>query len=499
MIILKVRRLKSKHIMGLRRNLTKEAEVRNLHLFLDGLAPTDDWCDVAQATIDILPDLALLEMVSFLIHEPRTGAWCTLVHVCRRWRSLIFGSPRRLDLQLYCGVTTPVRETLDVWPPLPISISVCNPKKWVEDNIVAALEHNDRISEILLSHIPNSRFQRVLAAMQKPLPAMTRLELTLFGSDETMPVFPATFLGGAALRLRTLILGSIPFPGLPNLLLSATHLVHLRLLKIPDSGYFPPETMVTCLSVLTRLERLDIGFQSAESRPDRKNRRPDRILLPVLTMLGFSGSSDYLDDLVAEIDATFFHEFDTSQLSQFIGRTPKLNVIDEAYVVFSSYHVLITFPQPFGGALSLAIRYSSSDWQLFSLAHVCRSSFPQALIPSVERLYILEDAISCPRWQNDIESSQWLELLHPFTAVKDLYISREFVPRIAPTLQDLIGESVTEALPALQSLFLEEALPPEPIQEGIRQFVAARQLTGHPVSIYHWEGKRINWEMSRDR
>jgi hypothetical protein len=37
-----------------------------------------------------------------------------------------------------------------------------------------------------------------------------------------------------------------------------------------------------------------------------------------------------------------------------------------------------------------------------------------------------EDRFSRLHWQDDIESSQWLELLHPFTAVKDLYISREF-------------------------------------------------------------------------
>jgi hypothetical protein len=28
--------------------------------------------------------------------------WQVLVHVCRRWRSIVFGSPRRLNLQLFC-------------------------------------------------------------------------------------------------------------------------------------------------------------------------------------------------------------------------------------------------------------------------------------------------------------------------------------------------------------------------------------------------------------
>jgi hypothetical protein len=107
----------------------------------------------------------------------------------------------------------------------------------------------------------------------------------------------------------------------------------------------------------------------------------------------------------------------------------------------------------------------------------------------VEHLYILEKKLSGPRWQDDIESSQWFELLLPFTAVKCLYISSEFTPRIAPTLQELVGERVTEVLPALQTLFLEETMPSGPMQEAIEQWVAARQLAGHPVAVSRWERK----------
>ena len=100
-----------------------------------------------------------------------------------------------------------------------------------------------------------------------------------------------------------------------------------------------------------------------------------------------------------------------------------------------------------------------------------------------------ESGSSQLHWQDDIENSQWLELLHPFTAVKDLYISQEFTPRIAPALQELVGERVTEVLPALQTLFLEEPLPSGPVQETIGQFVAARQLAGHPIAVSRWERK----------
>jgi hypothetical protein len=100
-------------------------------------------------------------------------------------------------------------------------------------------------------------------------------------------------------------LDRIPFPGLPKLLLSATHLVDLCLLSIPDSGYISPEAMVTCLSSSTGLDGLFIGFESPRSRPDRKTRRPPppTRALPVLTKFQFIGVGEYLEDLVARIDA----------------------------------------------------------------------------------------------------------------------------------------------------------------------------------------------------
>jgi hypothetical protein len=78
-------------------------------------------------------------------------------------------------------------------------------------------------------------------------------------------------------------------------------------------------------------------------------------------------------------------------------------------------------------------------------------------------------------------------LLRPFTAVKDLRLSKEFAPRIAPSLQELVGGRTTEVLPALQSLILEER-PSGPFKDAIGKFVAARQLSNHPVALF---GQRI--------
>ena len=106
----------------------------------------------------------------------------------------------------------------------------------------------------------------------------------------------------------------------------------------------------------------------------------------------------------------------------------------------------------------------------------------------MEHLYIIEGAPWAERLEGEIEKSpvQWLELLRPYTAVKSLYTSRQFKSHIALALQELVGERVTEVLPVLQTLFLEKGLPLETIQEAIGQFVAARQLAGHPIAVSHW-------------
>jgi hypothetical protein len=451
-------------------------------------------------SIDMLPDDVLLAIFDFCADEHQLEkreieAWQSLVHVCRRWRGLVFGSLRRLNLRLVCTDTTPVRDTLDVWPPLPLVI-----RDWQTarvDNIVAALKHRDRVDRIELMRVNSSALEKLLAAMLEPFPELT--DLQLLSNDETMPVVPDSFLGGSAPRLRLLELYGIPFPGLPKLLLSATHLVYLLLPNIPHSGYISPETMVAALSTLTSLELLSLKFQSPRSHPDpaiQRTPRPTRTFLPVLRQFFFKGVCEYLDDLVARIDAprvnldvTFFNDivFDAPQLIQFISRTPTLKAPENAHVVFEDRAARVSFSSQTHGNRSLEVGIScrESDWQISSLEQVCTSCLPP--LSTTEDLYIYEQPFSQPTWQDNIENRQWLELLHPFSTVKDLYLSKEFAPRIVPALQELVGNRTAEVLPTLQNIFLEELQPSGPVQEGIEKFVAARQLSGSPITVSHWK------------
>ena len=58
--------------------------------------------------------------------------------------------------------------------------------------------------------------------------------------------------------------------------------------------------------------------------------------------------------------------------------------------------------------------------------------------------------------------------------------------RISP--EGAFNGQVTEVLPALETVFISGLEPWGPVLEAISEFVDARQLSGHPLSI-HWEGE----------
>ena len=62
-------------------------------------------------------------------------------------------------------------------------------------------------------------------------------------------------------------------------------------------------------------------------------------------------------------------------------------------------------------------------------------------------------------------------------------ISERVAPRVAPPLAELTGERVTEVLPALQDIFVEELQSMGRIQEALDHFAALRRISGFPVAI----------------
>lgn len=418
-------------------------------------------------TINILPDDALLEIFNFyLAEESRTQKWHTLVHVCRRWRRIVLASPRRLDLRILCTTRTEVK-ALHIWPTLPIKVWAARGMWEGADNIVAALEHSDRICQILLDNPPSFLLETIGKAMQAVFPALTNLRLCASTRDETVPVFPEGFLGGSAPHLRSCKLSGVSIPRIWKILLSANRLIDVRLERIPHSGYISPEAMVTALSAASNLKELELGFQSPRSRPGRGDSLPPplaRIALPALTLFRFHGVSEYAERFLSLIDVpslrhaniTFFNQliFDTPHLHAFFARTDPFKAHKRAVVVFDRHGVYFKLGPGFPWQFSCTLRISCAklDWQLSSIAQVCGSSSPP--FSTLERLDIREDSFPPHRQDDsDVENAQWLELLRPFTALKDVHLVKDLARLVAPALQDLsTGVNVTEVLPTLQIL-----------------------------------------------
>ena len=459
-------------------------------------------------SIGTLPDDALLEIFNFHLYgQPQTlteteKGWQSLVRVCRRWRRIVFGSPRHLNLELVCTIKTRVRDTLGIWPALPLII-LCQGdyRTGSVDNIIAVFEHRDRVRQVALLAVPSSDLEIILAAMQQPLPELTNL--WILSKDGTVPVVPNSFLGGSAPLLRHFSLDRIPFPGLLNLLLSATHLVSLHLDDIPHSGYFSPDTMVTALSTLTSLNFLWLKFRSPRSCPDPSSRHlppSTRSVLPVLNSFWFKGVSEYLEEFVACIDTpqleclsiNFFNDivFNIPHFSQFVDRTPMSRALENTHIVFwhDGASVNSSFRPSRGRSFEVKILCKAWDSQVSFLEQACTSFLPR--LSTLQDLYIYEYPRQQPDWTDRIENWLWLELLHPFTAVKNLYLSRKLAPLIAPALQELVERRMTEELPVLQNIFFEGLESSGSVQEGIAQFVAARQGVSHPMAVSHWANSK---------
>lgn len=127
-----------------------------------------NWCGTGTGwgyryavNINILPDNVLLDIFDFCLRNPRKSPfhrmseWQRLVvHVCQRWRHIIFASPRRLDLHLFCTYGMSVRNNLSCWLAFPIIVDYYPYWDFVsgksivpdnDDNVIAALERPDRM------------------------------------------------------------------------------------------------------------------------------------------------------------------------------------------------------------------------------------------------------------------------------------------------------------------------------------------------------------------
>ena len=364
------------------------------YIFCGDPPPTTADCfDVGCIATDVFLEDVLVEIFDFCLqlckgYEEWNASWEMLVHVCRRWRYIMFAAPHRLDLRLVCTNWMHMEEMLDIWPALPIELRVDDPHDFNEDNAIATLGHTDRICGIYIQNSDHDSFERFAAAMQVSFPALTDLSLWSFCSKP--PTLPDSFLGGSALGLRLLDLNGVAAPGLPKLLLSTPNLVYLHLDDIPLSGFDSPYMMADCLPSLTRLENLQIVFLVYHV-PDQTSLRPPpltRTILSKLNSLFFQGTSEYLEVLFTWIDAPLHNRiyiyfdnlvvFDVPRISLFNSCDELLQTPDQAHMHFDYSHLNVTLSSSkgttCGAPLQLLFKYGDLAWQLLLLSQ-SRSRF----------------------------------------------------------------------------------------------------------------------------
>ena len=446
-------------------------------------------------TIGMLPDVVLLEMFDSykggVDYDSSGWNWDILVHVCRRWRQVVFESPLRLDLKTLCKSRTPVQNNLDIWPTLPIVINYVHHEITTddEDNVIAALEHPNRVCNVALSGMV-SELGKITTAMQEPFPVL--MSLLIHTWDLKAPVLHAKFLGGSAPCLRKIYLDGIPFPALPTLFLSTGDLVTLTLHNIPPAGYIPPEAMVVGLAALPRLEVFDFGFQLASSRPDRIPPLPvTRAVLPALTRFDFNGASEYQEALVARIDAhqldrVEIHylnqlvDFQVPHLCKFIDRSvgPKLTQSGHAEITFDSTWVSFERRRHANdrsvNPCRIVILCPGIDWQVWHIAQVL--SHISTTLSRVVHLRLKVHFSGRPL--NGTDEIEWLDLLRQFSPVKTLCVDWGLAGYIAHALEGISEEMIAEVLPSLDLIFLAGQRA-----SSIERFITARQLSGFSVTV----------------
>ena len=396
---------------------------------------------------------------------------------------------------------------LDIWPELPIYIYDCDfPTKDDRDSTsaAAALTLNHRVSRIRLGKTSLAAWELFAPLMHRPFPMLTHLWVSIY--PPTTVEISRSFLGGSAPFLQDLVFSHVLYPGLPDLLLSATNLVRLWYDNILDS--ISSRAMVTGLSALTRLESLSLTFRSPEPLMDRVLPIPlpyMRTLLPSLTYLRLRGVPEFVDDLVAQFDARLLESMEITlfrrevlevpELAKFVRRADKLSAVDRAEITVKYEYIAVNLSQELPAwrvdskTLRISLVCGQPGLRLPYLTQFCASCLP-ALSP-FEHLHIL---LSTHCTWSGTEAlnpdSQWLEFSRLFDTVKGLHLSQGISSRVAQALRRLPAGRVTEVLPALEIVFISGLESCGLVTEAIYEYAAARQLSGHPVSIYDWDHDR---------
>ena len=462
--------------------------------------PTCSLSRPAAVTIENLSDGLLQKIFGYFLDvSPRN--WPTLVHTCRKWRRIVSESQKALHLRLFCTHGTPVLNSLDCWPTMPIvvqyggSLELDPPAPEDEDNIMAALKRSDRVVSLTLT---------VTAPLQARLstidPLFLKLEhLVLLSQDGVRYLTqPRPFRSGQwGTRLRSLHLTRISFLELPRLLYSSRNLVDLRLHEVLYPSNFSTEILTNSFSGMTQLQLLSLHFLPPLVLPTSTDRlskiSPSRkfVSLPSLTRFDFRGITDSLKGLVAGIDSPGLGDIevtcvnesisdsevsDLSVLFEFIDRIKMHKSPRRADILSSEHDITISLTQPgVHTCLRLKLLCEPLTTQLSSMARICFQF--SAFLFNVEDLRI---NVKRQSTQDDGPYKRSLETVNLFIAGKWLKVSGNLSSNIVKSLQ-LRERRHGLALKKLRAL--EHGPRHASLREAIVSLMISWRLSGHPIQV----------------
>jgi hypothetical protein len=389
--------------------------------------------------------------------------WYKLAQVSRRWRYLILESRSTLDLHLFCTNGVPVADMLAHSPPLPLTIfyPFCF-MMTAEDaaGALLALSHRDRVRRISLK-ITARHLNKFIPAMDGLFPILEQLEI----SPLTELTLPQTF---HAPNLRRLRLWCTALPIRSLLLTSTGGLVELLLGDIPQSAYFPLNYILSCLSLMPLLERLTIIFHAPLPSRDVVTQSFDtqimtHVTLPNLRVFAFHGASTYVEGLLAQISTPVLSVLDVKFFNQPTFIVPRLLQTMQTSEILRFNAVHLGFRSDFVALvmdphrprrehpLTLKIMCRHFDRQVVSAIQILATLSP--VLSVVERLKLsYNEVIPSSARHNEVDRTQWRELLRPFASVKVLRLQYELVEGFSRSLCSEDGEMTLEILPNLEEL-----------------------------------------------
>ncbi|KAH9978405.1 hypothetical protein BJV74DRAFT_953400 [Russula compacta] len=479
-------------------------------------------------TIDNIPDEVLLDIFdSYRQHFTNDQSvwnkkhkWFKLMHVCRRWRCIIFASSTRLDLCLFVSNSNPgnIKTIFSPHlPPLPVAIdydclpadtdSHMKPKKfgWM----LAALKRCNHVRGITFSG-STFDFDTLFEATKRPFPILEDLDLCYFDRRIAELKLPATFLKGSAPHLRRLKLHRISLTSISSSLLSSATMLTELCLRI--YAPYPTTLLLAHLQDMHCLRHLELKLRiwkmsSSINGPMPPTNPEDTFLLSKLTSFHYEGPILFLGALVAGFTAPFLRDvhfiFDDDDdddddkvpilhLPRFLDGVEKLYPSVRMISEGDYFRISLLSHSESMNHSTPSFRFSSPC----SPESIMRMSAAlSAKLATVEELLMVFIGDSYEIWDDDVSL---LGFLRHFRSVKVLRVEHEDINllAIARILQP-DDDSVLDLLPMLEEIEIRvmwDILSETPSQSqpvvftelamaAFRPFLAARQEAGRPVKI----------------